>query len=82
MAAIARAGGLLVETSAFEQWDSHGRRFDLAVSGQAWHWIDPRSGLAKLAAALDAVVAVIAALDGRITVRYRTRLLTAIRRTR
>lgn len=60
MAAIARARGLLVETSAFEQWDSHGRRFDLAISGQAWHWIDPRAGLGKAAEVLrgGAVLAV------------------------
>lgn len=52
MAAVARATGVSVEVAAFEQWDSRGRAFDLAVSGQAWHWIDPHAGLAKAAEAL------------------------------
>ena len=47
MAAVARAHGVPVEVGAFETWDDAGRRFDLIVSGQAWHWIDPERGPAK-----------------------------------
>lgn len=53
MATLARARGLEVEVSPFERWQAAGRLFDLAISGQAWHWIDPVAGAAKLAAALD-----------------------------
>jgi SAM-dependent methyltransferase len=49
MAAVARAHGIPVEVGAFETWDAAGRRFDLIVSGQAWHWIDPERGPAKAA---------------------------------
>lgn len=52
MAAVARGHGLTVEVGAFEAWDPADRRFDLAVSGQAWHWIDPAVGPAKAASAL------------------------------
>ena len=52
MAAIARAHGLTVEVSGFEQWDAAGRTFDLLVCGQAWHWIDPAVGPAKAAGLL------------------------------
>jgi SAM-dependent methyltransferase len=52
MAAVARAHGIAVEMGTFEQWDAAGRRFDLIVSGQAWHWIDPDAGAAKAAALL------------------------------
>jgi SAM-dependent methyltransferase len=47
MAAVARAHGIEVEVGGFETWDSAGRDFDLIVSGQAWHWIDPEPGVAK-----------------------------------
>jgi len=47
MAAVARAHGITVEVGGFETWDAAGRRFDLIVSGQAWHWIDPVRGSAK-----------------------------------
>jgi SAM-dependent methyltransferase len=49
MAAVARHRGIPVEVAPFETWDPAGRRFDLVVSGQAWHWIDPRIGPAKAA---------------------------------
>lgn len=48
MAAIARRHGVPVEVASFEQWDERGRSFDLAVSGQAWHWINPAIGAPKL----------------------------------
>jgi len=41
MAAIARSHGLRVEVGSFESWDDAGRQFDLIISGQAWHWVDP-----------------------------------------
>jgi hypothetical protein len=44
MAAVARQHGLSVEISPFETWEAAGRRFDLVVSGQAWHWVDPVRG--------------------------------------
>jgi SAM-dependent methyltransferase len=44
MAAVARRRGVTVEVSAFESWDPAGRVFDLLISGQAWHWIDPVAG--------------------------------------
>lgn len=49
MAALARAKGLEVEVAKFESWADRGRRFDLIVSGQAWHWIEPRAGAVKAA---------------------------------
>lgn len=52
MAEVARSHGLTVEVSGFEQWDAAGRTFDLLVSGQAWHWIDPAVGPAKAAGLL------------------------------
>jgi SAM-dependent methyltransferase len=52
MAAVARESGLDVEISPFESWQPHGRTFDLLISGQAWHWIDPDLGAAKAAEAL------------------------------
>lgn len=33
-----------VETSAFEQWDARGRRFDVLVAASSWHWVDPSTG--------------------------------------
>lgn len=52
MAEIARRGGLEVEVATFESWHCGDRRFDLLVSGQAWHWIDPEAGPTKAAAVL------------------------------
>jgi SAM-dependent methyltransferase len=53
MAALARARGLEVEVAQFERWQAAGRLFDLLISGQAWHWIDPVAGAAKAAAVLE-----------------------------
>jgi SAM-dependent methyltransferase len=52
MAAVARRQGLAVEISHFEDWDAAGRRFDLVISAQAWHWVDPRRGAARAHEAL------------------------------
>jgi SAM-dependent methyltransferase len=52
MAAVARSFGIPVEVATFEEWDAAGRRFDLVVAGQAWHWIDPLAGPRKAAALL------------------------------
>jgi SAM-dependent methyltransferase len=41
---LAACGNVTVETSTFEQWDDHGRRFDVLVAASAWHWIDPSIG--------------------------------------
>jgi SAM-dependent methyltransferase len=49
MAAVARHRGIPVEVAPFETWDPAGRTFDLVVSGQAWHWVDPHIGPAKAA---------------------------------
>jgi SAM-dependent methyltransferase len=52
MAAVARSHGLTVEVSSFEGWEPDGRTFDLVMSGQAWHWVDPAVGPAKAGAVL------------------------------
>jgi SAM-dependent methyltransferase len=52
MAAVARGHGVNVEEGTFEQWDARGRCFDLLVSGQAWHWVEPKAGTAKAASVL------------------------------
>ncbi|MGB7050215.1 MAG: class I SAM-dependent methyltransferase [Acidimicrobiales bacterium] len=52
MAAFAHSTGLAVEISRFEAWDPGGRTFDLLVSGQAWHWVEPRAGAQKASAAI------------------------------
>jgi SAM-dependent methyltransferase len=52
MADIARGHGITVETGAFETWPDQGRRFDLVVCGQAWHWVDPAAGPPKAAQVL------------------------------
>ncbi len=53
MAGVARERGLDVELARFEDWEPRGRRFDLAISAQAWHWIDPRAGARVAALALE-----------------------------
>jgi SAM-dependent methyltransferase len=52
MAAVASGYGIPVEVESFERWDPRGRRFELVVSAQAWHWIEPEAGLAKVATLL------------------------------
>lgn len=52
MAAVATARGVEVELGHFEEWDPAGRRFDLVVSGTAWHWIEPKIGARKAAQVL------------------------------
>jgi SAM-dependent methyltransferase len=52
MARQARAGGLEVEVARIEDWDPAGRTVDVAVAGQAWHWVDPTAGAARAAQAL------------------------------
>jgi SAM-dependent methyltransferase len=54
MAAVARRFGLEVETARFEDWQPEGRSFDLLVSGQAWHWVDPLLGAQKAAEVVTA----------------------------
>jgi SAM-dependent methyltransferase len=52
MASVARRRGIQVEVAKFETWDRAGRRFDLLISGQAWHWVDPATGPRRAAEAL------------------------------
>jgi SAM-dependent methyltransferase len=52
MAAVAAAKGIAVEVAPFECWDDRGRRFDLVISAQAWHWVEPRAGAARAASVL------------------------------
>jgi len=52
MAGIAREHGLDVEVVPFEEWEPRGRVFDLAICGQAWHWLEPAAALPKLATVL------------------------------
>lgn len=52
MAAFARATGIDVEVSKFEDWEPAGRVFDAVVSGQTWHWVEPVAGARQAASAL------------------------------
>ncbi|MFG3167835.1 class I SAM-dependent methyltransferase [Streptomyces sp. NPDC048200] len=52
MAEVARRLGTEVEVSAFEAWESAGRRFDAVVAAQSWHWVDPVAGAAGAAGVL------------------------------
>lgn len=52
MADVARSHGITVEVGSFEDWEPAGRTFDLLISGQAWHWVDPARGARKAAEVL------------------------------
>lgn len=52
MTAVARAHGVPVEISTFEDWDPAGRSFDAVVAAQSWHWVDPEVGPGKAATLL------------------------------
>lgn len=52
MAAVARGHGLAVDVATFEYWEPQGRSFDVVISAQAWHWVDPQAGPARVAAVL------------------------------
>jgi SAM-dependent methyltransferase len=52
MAALARERGSEVEVAGIEDWEPDGRRFDLVTSGQAWHWVEPVRGAARVAEVL------------------------------
>lgn len=52
MAAVARRHGLTVEVTTVEAWTPEPEAFDLVVSGQAWHWVDPSIGPARVGQAL------------------------------
>jgi SAM-dependent methyltransferase len=60
LAAVARrkfsaavsAGRVEIIPSTFEEWDLQPQAFDLVLSAQAWHWIDPDTGYARAAHAL------------------------------
>lgn len=41
-----------VETTTFEEWPLRQEAFDLVISAQAFHWVDPEIGLPKVAEAL------------------------------
>ena len=52
MASVATAKGLEVVISRFELWDPGTQCFDLVISAQAWHWVDPSAGAGKAASVL------------------------------
>jgi SAM-dependent methyltransferase len=54
MAAVARGHGVAVEEATFETWDPRGRVYDLVISGQAWHWVNPEVGVPKAGSLLHA----------------------------
>ena len=43
-----------IATAAFEDWNGEDEAFDLVVSAQAWHWINPQVGYVRAARALNA----------------------------
>ncbi|WP_206067807.1 methyltransferase domain-containing protein [Nonomuraea composti] len=45
-------GDVTIERSTFEEWDDHGRRFDLLVAASSWHWVDPEIGWRRAHAVL------------------------------
>ncbi len=42
-----------VEVATFDEWESHGRRFDLVFSATAFHWVAPAVRWVKAAEVLD-----------------------------
>jgi SAM-dependent methyltransferase len=52
MAEIAERHGVRTEVAPFETWDPAGRTFDRVTCAQAWHWLDPDAGMAKVASLL------------------------------
>lgn len=52
MAEFCSEKGIPVEHSPFEQWDPAGRRFDVVVFGQSFHWVQTGPALIKVAAML------------------------------
>lgn len=44
--------GVAFERADFERWRPQGRRFDLGLSVQAFHWVQPSAGLATMAEAI------------------------------
>jgi SAM-dependent methyltransferase len=47
MAAVAQRHGIEVAVASFEAWDPPPEPFDLVISAQAWHWVDPAVGPVK-----------------------------------
>jgi SAM-dependent methyltransferase len=41
-----------IERTTFEDWEPAGRQFDLVISAQAWHWVNPDLGYPKVHAVL------------------------------
>ncbi len=35
---------ITIESSTFEEWDDHSRRFDVILAASSWHWVDPSIG--------------------------------------
>jgi SAM-dependent methyltransferase len=54
MAAVARAKGVHLEESTFEDWQPEGRTFDLVVFAQSFHWVKPCAALEKVSQILAA----------------------------
>lgn len=52
MAELAAAKGITVERATFEDWQPEGRRFDVVVFAQSFHWVEPRAALGKVTAIL------------------------------
>src|SRR5690349_14063941 len=49
---VAAFPAVSVEETTFEAWPGEGPSFDLAISAQAFHWVDPAIRMAKVAGAL------------------------------
>jgi SAM-dependent methyltransferase len=41
---LADNANVAIESSTFEAWDAHNRRFDVMVAASSWHWVDPSVG--------------------------------------